>query len=171
MRDEKPKEVIGVVADIRTVSLDKQPPLMAYLPYWEPGAPGTMTYLVRTAQDAGAMSNTLRETVRSIDAELPVASMQTMREIMMHSVGRRRFQTLLAGSVRRVCSVARLHGQLLRRDLLHRGPPHQRDGCSAWRWGPIHSGRRHGVASGYATGDRRPSRRSNRRAMGGAIVG
>jgi putative ABC transport system permease protein len=96
-----PVEVIGVVADVRTESLEKQPPLLVYVPYWDGdywqgGSWGYATYLLRTSQDPSTMANALRSAVRQVDPELPVANVLTMQEILAESVGRRRFQTLLA---------------------------------------------------------------------------
>ena len=95
-------EVIGVVADVRTESLEKQPPMMVYVPYWD-GAYwqgsvwGNATYVMRTSQDASTMANALRAAIRELDPELPLANVLTMREILSESVDSRRFQTLLAG--------------------------------------------------------------------------
>ena len=95
-------EIIGVVADVRTERLDKQPPMMVYVPYWD-GAYwqgsvwGNETYVVRTARDAAEMANSLRAAIHKLDPELPLANVLTMREIMSESVSSRRFQTLLAG--------------------------------------------------------------------------
>lgn len=101
--DPRPEwaEIIGVVADVRTDSLDKQPPMMVYVPYWD-GAYwqgsvwGDETYVVRTAQDPAAMANSLRAAIHKVDPELALANVLTMREIMSESVSSRRFQTLLA---------------------------------------------------------------------------
>ena len=95
-------EIIGVVADVRTVSLDKQPPFIVYVPYWDGaywqgGVWGNATYLLRTSQDPSALTNAFRAAVQSLDSELPLADVRTMREIMSESLGRRKFQTLLAG--------------------------------------------------------------------------
>jgi putative ABC transport system permease protein len=93
-------EIIGVVADVRTESLEKQPPVMVYVPYWD-GAYwqgyvwGNATYVVRTAQDPAAMANALRVTIHKLDPELPLANVLTMREILSESIGSRKFQTLL----------------------------------------------------------------------------
>jgi putative ABC transport system permease protein len=100
--DPKPDwvEIIGVAADVRTESLDKEPPMIVYVPYWD-GAYwqgyvwGNATYVVRTAQDPLAMANGLRATVQKLDPELPLANVLTMREIMSESVSSRRFQALL----------------------------------------------------------------------------
>jgi putative ABC transport system permease protein len=100
--DPRPEwvEVIGVVADVRTESLDKQPPMMVYVPYWD-GAYwqgyvwDNETYVVRTAKDPLAMANALRAAIHSIDPELPLANVLTMREILSESVNSRRFQTSL----------------------------------------------------------------------------
>ena len=94
--------MIGVVADVRTESLEKQPPMMVYVPYWD-GAYwqgsvwGNATYVMRTSQDPSTMANALRSAMRELDAELPLANVLTMREILSESIGSRRFQTLLAG--------------------------------------------------------------------------
>ncbi len=95
-------EVIGVVADVRTDGLDKQPPPIVYVPYWDgvywQGAVwGEETYAVRTAQDPAAMANAVRSAIHELDAELPLANMQTMRDIFSGSMNARRFQTALAG--------------------------------------------------------------------------
>jgi putative ABC transport system permease protein len=94
--------VIGVVADVRTESLEKQAPMMVYVPYWD-GAYwqgsvwGNATYVMRTSQDPSMMANTLRSAIRELDPELPLANVLTMREILSESLGSRRFQTSLAG--------------------------------------------------------------------------
>jgi putative ABC transport system permease protein len=44
------------------------------------------------------MANALRSGMHELDAELPLANVLTMREILSESIGSRRFQTLLAGS-------------------------------------------------------------------------
>jgi predicted permease len=103
--DPRPEwvEVIGVVADVRTDSLDKQPAPMVYVPYWD-GAYwqgsvwGNATYVIRTSQDPAAMGHALRSAMHELDAELPLANVLTMREILSDSIGSRRFQTLLAGA-------------------------------------------------------------------------
>jgi putative ABC transport system permease protein len=95
-------EVIGIVADVRTESLEKQSPLMVYVPYWD-GAFwqgsvwGNATYVMRTSQDPANFANALRGAIRELDGMAPLANVLTMLEIMSESVGSRRFQTLLAG--------------------------------------------------------------------------
>jgi putative ABC transport system permease protein len=96
-----PVEVIGVVADVRTLSLDQQPPPIVYVPYWDGpywqgGVWGEATYLLRASQEPATMANAFRSAVRALDSELPLANVLTMRQIMAESTGRRRFQTLLA---------------------------------------------------------------------------
>jgi putative ABC transport system permease protein len=42
------------------------------------------------------MANALRSAIHELDAELPLANVLAMRDVLSHSVGGRRFQTLLA---------------------------------------------------------------------------
>jgi predicted permease len=95
-------EVIGVVADVRTESLEKQPPMMVYVPYWDGiywqgNVWGNATYVMRTRQDPSKLANALRAAIRELDPELPLANVLTMRDVFSESVNSRRFQTLLAG--------------------------------------------------------------------------
>jgi putative ABC transport system permease protein len=94
--------VIGVVADVRTESLEKQPPAIVYVPYWDGpiwqgSVWGNATYVMRTAQDPSTMTRALRAAMHDLDAELPLANVLTMREIVSDSVRSRKFQTGLAG--------------------------------------------------------------------------
>jgi predicted permease len=96
-------EIIGVVDDVRTEGLDKEPPMMVYVPYWDgaywQGAVwGNATYAVRTTQDPASMSNSLRATIQRLDPELPLANVLTMREIFSESISSRRFQTVLTSA-------------------------------------------------------------------------
>jgi len=87
-------EVVGVVADTRTGMKGDPPPLMVYMPYWtrlESGA----SLAIRTAQEPGAAANAVRNAIWSVDSELPVPEMKTMRRIISDSVSERRFQTTL----------------------------------------------------------------------------
>ena len=76
--------------------------MMVYVPYWD-GAYwqgsvwGNATYVMRTSQDPSTMANALRSAIRELDAELPLANVLTMREILSESIASRRFQTVLAG--------------------------------------------------------------------------
>ena len=94
-------EVIGVVADVRTEKLEKQPPMMVYVPYWDGaywqgGVCGNATYAMRTSGNPSTMANAPRSVIRELDVELPLANVLTMQEVLSESVGSRRFQTLLA---------------------------------------------------------------------------
>ncbi len=94
-------EIIGVVADVRTVSLDQQAPLTVYVPYWDGpywqgGVWSNSTYVLRTSQDPSLTINAFRSTIHDLDPEIPLANVLTMQETLSESIGRRRFQTLLA---------------------------------------------------------------------------
>ncbi|HJZ97322.1 MAG TPA: FtsX-like permease family protein, partial [Candidatus Solibacter sp.] len=101
--ENAPVDVIGVVADVRTESLEKDPPAMVYVPYWDgvlwQGAVwGNATYAMRTAQDPATVATALRAAIRELDPQLPLANVLTMREVMSESVSSRRFQTMLAAA-------------------------------------------------------------------------
>jgi ABC-type antimicrobial peptide transport system permease subunit len=92
--NEALEEVVGVTADIRSTSLDKDPVLIIYVPYWQrPRLSASL--LVRTAMDPRGIAASVREAIHQVDADVPVPEMQTLQEVMSDSVAQRRFQTIL----------------------------------------------------------------------------
>lgn len=93
-------EVIGVVADTRQWGLEREPKLVAYVPYRPQDAAGTLSVIVRTRSDvttATALSS-IRTTVDAIDPELPLRRPQTVEDVVDRSLALRRFQLNLVAA-------------------------------------------------------------------------
>ena len=88
------KEVIGVVNDVRGVSLEAGPSFSVYVPYWQGFFMGT-SFAVKTTEDPTVITPAIRAAIRRIDAELPLSALRTMDEVVEGSVAQRRFQTNL----------------------------------------------------------------------------
>jgi predicted permease len=85
-------EVLGVVGDVRTVSLDRPPSMTVYLPYWQQRTFGGPSLGVKTAVDPLSVSSSIRRVIHRIDSELPVPRFETMDQVVDESVAQRRFQ-------------------------------------------------------------------------------
>jgi putative ABC transport system permease protein len=97
--EEKPlTEVVGVVADIRTVALDEPPLLMIYLPAG-PSAPNWSgahaSLAVRSTIASAALGLSVRSLIQTVDSGVPIRNLRPMAEIVSESVGVRRFQMAL----------------------------------------------------------------------------
>jgi putative ABC transport system permease protein len=96
--DESPHprmwRVAGVVADVRQNELQNPSPLMVYLPAAH-NRGLDLSFVLRTALPASSMAQSIREAVRQIDPDVPVAAIRGMSEIVAASTAQRRFQTLL----------------------------------------------------------------------------
>jgi predicted permease len=92
-------EVIGVVADIRTVALDEPPLLMVYQPAG-PASPNWWgmhaSLVVRATIVPASLGTAVRGAIRSVDSGVPILHLRPMTEIVSESVGVRRFQMVLA---------------------------------------------------------------------------
>lgn len=82
-------EVVGVAADVRSFSLDLEPPRQMYysmrqMPY------STMRFAIRTRGEAAAVTNAVRQVLRARDPNIPLAEVATMDEIITRSVGGQR---------------------------------------------------------------------------------
>jgi predicted permease len=88
--------IVGVVADIKSDGFDAAGAPHIYLP--EPQAPSynSVVYL-RTAADAGALSEAIRREVQAVDQTIPVFGIQTMDEIVGRSLAARRFALEIMG--------------------------------------------------------------------------
>jgi predicted permease len=94
--EEQPREVIGVVGSIKQTALDAAARPAMYLPHSQAPNSG-MTVLVRTKGEPLSMAAAVREEVRAIDKDVPVAEVQTMEKILGKSVAQPRFSMLVVG--------------------------------------------------------------------------
>jgi putative ABC transport system permease protein len=83
-----------VVADVRHASLEEQPQLQAYLPFWQSSAPAA-SIVLRTSGDPLSLASAVRKEVNTIDPALAVADIRTMDQLVSESTAIRRFQTFL----------------------------------------------------------------------------
>jgi putative ABC transport system permease protein len=100
-RPEVPREtIIGVVGDVKYSGLDAPPTPQAYKIYASGWADlcRKMFVVVRGQAEPGTVAGELRTELASLDHNLPLANVMTMRERMGESVGEQRFRTLLLGS-------------------------------------------------------------------------
>ena len=100
-RPEAPTEtIIGVVGDVKYSGLDAPATAQAYKLYASGWADlcREMFVVVRTQAEPGSVAGELRTELASLDHNLPLANLMTMRERMGESVGEQRFRTLLLGS-------------------------------------------------------------------------
>ena len=96
---KKEEEVIGVVADVRTVKLDEPPVMMVYVPDWYGDLghlPKSAGIVVRASAEEEGLAAAVREAIHSTDPEVPVVSLRPMLELVSESVAPRRFQMILA---------------------------------------------------------------------------
>ena len=89
-------EVIGVVGDVRLVSLDAQVRPTVYWPHNRTAYPA-LTVVTRAAIDAPSLTSAAVAQVRALDPQQPVANVRTMEDVVLASVGQRRVILLLAG--------------------------------------------------------------------------
>lgn len=87
-------EVVGVVGDARSTSLDQAPVDMLYVPLWQ-RPQNSSSILVRTAMDPKSIAAALRAVVWKADRDVPVPEERTLEQLMSESVARRRFQMTL----------------------------------------------------------------------------
>ena len=91
--------VIGVVADARYGTLQSAALPLVYVPFAQ-GSEGTtnMFLVVRTDEDPLALVPAIRDQIRQMDADQPLANIQTMEERVSTSVAQPRLQTIVLGA-------------------------------------------------------------------------
>jgi len=93
--------IVGVVDDIRQMSLAANPDPALYYPYLQVQQPywlSRMTFAVRTASNPMQLAAAMRGVLREVDRDQPVMAMTTMQEMMAASTAEPRFQTRLLGA-------------------------------------------------------------------------
>ena len=89
-------EIVGVVGDVRTVSLENAPDEAIYYPAAQVAFPG-MTVLARTSRDPLSLAAEIRGAVRALDPQLPLGRVRTMEQVLAESLGARHFYATVLG--------------------------------------------------------------------------
>jgi predicted permease len=88
--------IVGVAGDIKSDGLDAPIPPRIYLPVNQSPSYGMVVYL-RSSADPGALGDSLRREVQSIDPSIPVFGVATMDELVAKYLEQRRFALELLG--------------------------------------------------------------------------
>jgi len=89
--------IVGVVADIKHRSLDAEAQPEYYLPHTQ-GPDREMVLALRSSQDAGTVARAIREELRNIDADIPLANVRTLDAVVADSIAPRRLSVVLLGA-------------------------------------------------------------------------
>jgi predicted permease len=87
-------EIVGVVGDMREDGLDADVAPRIYSALYR-GAANEIAIFLRGASEASGLKEAVTGVVQSVDPELPVYGVRTMREMMATSLARRRFSLSL----------------------------------------------------------------------------
>ncbi|HZE13283.1 MAG TPA: ABC transporter permease [Chthoniobacterales bacterium] len=94
-KGEKVREIIGVVGNVKHLSLRNEDSPEIYLPRTQIPF-GIMSVVVRTSvSNPNAITNSLRKELAAIDATIPLTSVRVFDEYILRSLARPRFNTLL----------------------------------------------------------------------------
>ena len=91
-----PREIVGIVADLRDVTLSLEPGPMMYVPFAQAPLYGG-ELVVRSSMSTSSVAAVIRQAVHSMDRNLPVTDIQSFPDALGHSISRERFRTFLLG--------------------------------------------------------------------------
>jgi predicted permease len=90
------REIVGIVGNVRDVSLGQNPGPMMYVPYSQAPFWGA-NLVVKTTLSTAGVADAIRKEVQKIDKDLPVTDIAKMSDLINASVAQPRFRTFLLG--------------------------------------------------------------------------
>ncbi len=90
------REIVGIVSTVKEFRLSEKPQPEGYEPVAQ-RPESEMSFVVRSHGDPGAVAREVREQIRALDPEQPVAEVLTLDELLSKSVALPRFRTVLLG--------------------------------------------------------------------------
>jgi putative ABC transport system permease protein len=91
--DDKPKILVGIVADVRA-NLHDTSAAHAFYPYWQ-RPPGDVAMVIRSRSSADVLAAPIRRALHSEDPTLPISAIEPAQSLVDGSVTERRFQSWL----------------------------------------------------------------------------
>ena len=92
---DKPRQIVGVIADIKYRKLDQGVQPVVYLPYLQAVLSHTYLAVKSAVADPLSLAPAVRAEVWSLDRDLPLADVKTLERNISESVAQPRFNTLL----------------------------------------------------------------------------
>jgi predicted permease len=100
---DAPREIVGIVADVREQALDSQPPPTMFVSYAQvPSKIMTFTnhllptnWVVRTTTDPLSLSEAVKREILKVDRQQAVSNIRSMDQVLSGSIARQNFNTLL----------------------------------------------------------------------------
>src|ERR1051325_5347768 len=90
-------EIIGIVGDVRHMTLDKDSGVESYFSYQQVPLP-FMTLVARSkADNPASLAAGLRNAIEQVDKDPPLSDIRTLEQLLADSLARRRFNMLLLG--------------------------------------------------------------------------
>jgi putative ABC transport system permease protein len=87
--------VVGVVHDVRTTSVEGDPPPVAYIPHDQSADAASTNYVVRTTGDPTLVLPAVKAAVRDLDSTIAVSRVATLEERVSRAVAARDFNSWL----------------------------------------------------------------------------
>jgi putative ABC transport system permease protein len=88
------REIVGVVGDVKTSGLEVDASAMMYLPYKQAALP-FISFVVRTTSNPESLVQPVSTAIYSIDKEQALTNIQTMDQVLIESLSKRRFNMTL----------------------------------------------------------------------------
>lgn len=105
--DPGPREIVGILPDVREVGLEEEAPAIVYVPLEQMQANvlgmilrlAPVNLLVKSEREVPNLAATVQKQIWSVDAAQPVNDVRLMDEIVSRSLGRQRFAAMLLGAL------------------------------------------------------------------------
>ncbi len=107
LADASPREIVGVVRDVREQGLDAAPPAIVYVPLGQMAPPiGRMivrllpaNVVVRAGVEPASVTAAVERAIWAVDPDQPITNVLRMDEVVSRSLGSREFNMLLVGAL------------------------------------------------------------------------
>lgn len=94
--EQTPREIIGIVGDIKGLGLDKTAEPEMYAPFNQ-FVIDVMPIVIRVAGDPASLIGAVREQVRAVDPQVAIATLEPMTDMVAGTLAERRFTMTLLG--------------------------------------------------------------------------
>ena len=92
-----PRQIIGIVGDIRDTSLAEPPEPNVYIPYTQATSTDSASFLVRTERAPLLSVGEARTALQALDPDVPMTSIRELRDLIGSSTADWRFRAILLG--------------------------------------------------------------------------